>query len=805
MLKPFPFPDNSERLFGRKKDVAYLLERVRKPGITFITARPRMGKTWLLLEVGRQLAESDDCLVGYFEAKGGTELIQRAVIDLYLRWISTTSFSQQAKVLWEKNRGSILRRVVEALGSAFEKISKVSPRGINKIAGLFADGLSSLAVAQKDLETGKMQYEPLPYEIVRDALFLVDKIDNKNRKLVLILDAWDQSDVIPNEKRTLEAIAKHTEEAEVWSCCHILVGVRHPELDDQGANPAYKATGQISKYDTAKPYELKPMEMDEHERQKRFNLQDKIPLLKDLSLERIEELHHGYPGIIERWRKRADEISSEEDLQRLAHEAWALEYSELDKLLPPLEGDELLWAIRIAFFRRLNNDSWKIYRDILCDGIDDSLWKKLFRIGVFEWEIEEHPAGAEYYPTYGHETRHRCARLWFLKRHTDFGPNINEEITTLCFALAAKVLKIDIASFPFGIALLEYLSEELRPVVSEEAYALAYSGAIPFGISLKYYDLRSIITSIVKRDPRTQALLSFALLARGVAFGEQGDSEASISDFTKLLEMTEAPAEQRAYAYYNRGVTYGQQGDNEAAIADYTKVIEMTEIPAEVRIYAYFNRGVNYSRQGNSEAARKDFTDLFEMPETFPELRADAYHNRGVSHGKQGNREAELADYTIIIEMPDVPAKHRAEALLYRGATYGQQGDYKAALADFKRVIEMHEAPSEQRAIALNIRGLVYCKQGDNDSAIADYTKVIEMPEAPVKQRAGALLVRGLALIGQSNCEEGCENLRRALKLCEENGLEKLKAKIRAALKEFCQVSKVKSTKPRKHQKKGGR
>ena len=57
------FRDRRQFLFGRKPDVDFILHRVKSKGLTAIVARPKMGKTWLLEEVGRCLTENNN-LVG---------------------------------------------------------------------------------------------------------------------------------------------------------------------------------------------------------------------------------------------------------------------------------------------------------------------------------------------------------------------------------------------------------------------------------------------------------------------------------------------------------------------------------------------------------------------------------------------------------------------------------------------------------------------------------------------------------------------------------------------------------------------
>ena len=62
--------DRSHQLFGREKDIKKILNRTKEPGLTIIVARPLMGKTWTLNEVGRQLNQEGDYVIGYHESMG---------------------------------------------------------------------------------------------------------------------------------------------------------------------------------------------------------------------------------------------------------------------------------------------------------------------------------------------------------------------------------------------------------------------------------------------------------------------------------------------------------------------------------------------------------------------------------------------------------------------------------------------------------------------------------------------------------------------------------------------------------------
>ena len=197
---------------------------------------------------------------------------------------------------------------------------------------------------------------------------------------------------------------------------------------------------------------------------------------------------------------------------------------------------------------------------------------------------------------------------------------------------------------------------------------------------------------------------------RGVAWGQKGESDKALADYTRVIEeLPGAPVEQIAKALYNRGVAWGQKGESDKALADYTRVIE-------------------------------------ELPGAPVEQIAKALNNRGVTWGQKGESDKELADYTRVIEeLPGAPVEQIAKALNNRGVTWGQKGESDKALADYTRVIEeLPGAPVEQIAKALNNRGVAWGQKGESDKALADYTRVIEeLPGAPVEQIAKALNNRG--------------------------------------------------------------
>jgi len=74
----------------------------------------------------------------------------------------------------------------------------------------------------------------------------------------------------------------------------------------------------------------------------------------------------------------------------------------------------------------------------------------------------------------------------------------------------------------------------------------------------------------------------------------------------------------------NRGYTYGQLGESEKAIADYSAVIEMEEAPADQKARALVNRGVRYWHSRQFGASLDDYTAVAEMSGVSPAVKTDA-------------------------------------------------------------------------------------------------------------------------------------------------------------------------------------
>jgi hypothetical protein len=132
---PMPFReliDRSDTIFGRAPDLDHLLQRSERPGITAVVARSQMGKSTLLMELARRLSiapppsffGSQPRLIGFTESAGETsDIMLRGVIDLYTRWLSDSTYREQAKIIWTQQKKDGVSKNGKAVGTLFKTFS----------------------------------------------------------------------------------------------------------------------------------------------------------------------------------------------------------------------------------------------------------------------------------------------------------------------------------------------------------------------------------------------------------------------------------------------------------------------------------------------------------------------------------------------------------------------------------------------------------------------------------------------------------------------------------------------------------
>ena len=190
----------------------------------------------------------------------------------------------------------------------------------------------------------------------------------------------------------------------------------------------------------------------------------------------------------------------------------------------------------------------------------------------------------------------------------------------------------------------------------------------------------------------------------------------------------------------SRGVAYGEKGDYDKAIADYTEAIRL-----DPKLRRRITAGAGLRAEGR---LRQGHRGLYRGHPARPEV-AEAYYGRGCGYGEKGDYDKAIADYTEAIRLDP----KFATAYYGRGVAYGEKGDYDKAIADYTEAIRLDPKLAE----AYCSRGIAYANKGDYDKAIADYTEAIRLDP----KLADGVLQPGRRLRGEGRLRQGHRRLHR--------------------------------------------
>jgi hypothetical protein len=397
---PHELLDRSDRLFGREADLRALSDRLRTKGLTALVARPRMGKSWLLMELGRRLAAgTDQYLVGLFDNPGTSDPVLRAVQDLYARWLQRVDLPHRSIVLSD-----------------------------------IADALEGRLMRNQPAES--LSLAPLRYEQVQLLIETAGRISG--RRIVLFLDAWEKTQASRAESDLLDSFLRRLDE---WPECHIVLALRargsSPDPRDQEALESVEMLVQ-SRPAQASMYELGEMELDDAESDRLMEfLRREVPTSAALEGETLIGLIDGYPGVIDSWRALENKWRAQEsrpngqapiDLVREAEAAHQSRYPDLPGLLETLAADTLKLAIRLALLPvAASTAGWGDLQGAILRDIDEAWLDDLRRAGVL---VSVHPPG------FGHASRAEYALSWFLSKHSI---RTRQETEGLVFELAERL------------------------------------------------------------------------------------------------------------------------------------------------------------------------------------------------------------------------------------------------------------------------------------------------------------------------------------------------------------------------------
>ena len=163
--------------------------------------------------------------------------------------------------------------------------------------------------------------------------------------------------------------------------------------------------------------------------------------------------------------------------------------------------------------------------------------------------------------------------------------------------------------------------------------------------------------------------------------------------------------------YNNRGIDYGEKGEYDLAIKDFTKAIELKPDYA----FAYNNRAAVYRSKGKHDLAIEDCNKAIQLKSDY----AEPYSNRGAAYRNKGDYERAIRDYDKAIKLKP----NFVQAYYNRGLAYHEKGELDIAIKDYNKTIALNP----KLAHPYNNRGNVYLHKRDFDRATADYTKAIEL------------------------------------------------------------------------------
>ncbi|MBI2189539.1 MAG: hypothetical protein HYU37_20785 [Acidobacteria bacterium] len=186
-------------------------------------------------------------------------------------------------------------------------------------------------------------------------------------------------------------------------------------------------------------------------------------------------------------------------------------------------------------------------------------------------------------PTFGHDTRHHAARAWLAAN--ELRGLLSSEANALVHRTAEMFHGVDEVSGRFVVALL---------VLSEQSELLGLSPAARALVNAPSYlfeeaeakDLSALdggLRDSSRFGPGGRRLVAVALNNRGVTKRQRGDVEGELADYTAIVEMADAPAQQRATALHNRGVAKGQREDVEGALADFVALRDLSDVPEKIK------------------------------------------------------------------------------------------------------------------------------------------------------------------------------------------------------------------------------
>jgi hypothetical protein len=448
-----------------------------------------MGKTWLLMEAGRTFVQ-EGYIVGYFEAgMDADDVFLRVIEDAYERWLADASMREQAVSMWERSKGNFISDVGKAVGKLF---AAALDNPIGKVVGEVFGGLAAL---NDELKTGGLQMKRLGYDQGKELVQIISDVSGKY--VVLLMDALDQAPSKAFEMNKLQRFLTHVSD---WSPCHVIVGMRPEEellrevekLCDRAVEAEKRLLDPLDTADT----EIANAIVQE--------LIIAVPAARRIDQKTLIKLVDGFPGVLDRWRKRTPE--DEKALRSLAMDAHECRYGEVKDQFRKLSNGERRLAIRLVLFPRLTSADWNVYKELILDNdIEEGLLAELNAKGVLEGEEGTN---------FGHETRHDAVKRWLLEPDNNYRQHVKQELETLAFRLATRIHSVDFHSVRYTTVLRAMQTLALGLPSDPDVIALTMAAELLFpgrGVSMMPGILQAGGEIAIAKDPNTLDLVAIAL------------------------------------------------------------------------------------------------------------------------------------------------------------------------------------------------------------------------------------------------------------------------------------------------------
>lgn len=412
-----------------------MADRAQTPGVTAVIGRAQMGKSWVLTEVARQLAERS-FLVGYTECGEPMDLFRRSVADLYARWFSDSSWHEQARMVWGQQSEDLVVKAGTTVGSLFKSLSRLLGTPGESAGDLVKAAFNAMASAQHVLQSGGLEMKRLESEQVCALLDSVHRISS--RPMLLIFDQWEQSPSIEAESKLLGAFRRRIDE---WPPCHILIGTQR----EAGAWSALDNLRAGAPKGMIELFDLPRMHLDESSVQQGLLsfIRERAAIANSVEdgwlLDRIDR----NPAVVYRWvGAHPGALTSIEALDSAAREAHAYGYRELTNVLQVLPDPERLLAMRFALLPSTPDVArWKPLKSAVLDAVKPGTLDNLRDKRVLE-------TGSV--PAFGHPKRAEAALRWFKQyREEELGLVASD----FSLSLAEKLQRLIPEEEPFAACL----------------------------------------------------------------------------------------------------------------------------------------------------------------------------------------------------------------------------------------------------------------------------------------------------------------------------------------------------------------